>query len=448
MSKISQYPVITSPPTSMEMLGTDVTDTTEGPTGTTKIVTIANLVAAAGGGGGGSAGGAPTAWFNAVTQYSADPTGATDTTSHIQAAITAAAASSIGYGVVYLPAGTYKISGGFNLPVNVTLTGDESVGGTVTSVYQGTVLEMSSSFSGSYVLGISEVSNNTVNGATVRGLMINGLNYTAAPVHGIQITGPAITVLRDIRITQVSGWGIWTIPDLSAGEIGCYGQDWDNILIDSTGQGGISLVYAEDSTFRDCYVIGCNGGPGWQIAGADNSHFSDCRAEWNSQYGWWITNITVGGNAYNWTFATGSCQFSNCSTDRSTFDGMRIDATWTTGSGVGTGPCTIQVSGMVNRRDGKANSGAVGSYAGLALVSTNLPVIFTGFSQCTGIDDGGTGNQSPRYGVFLSGVGSTVPVLLGPGVAWGMSAGVSGTATGLVSTAVNQQTGISSSSTI
>ena len=84
----------------------------------------------------------------------------------------------------------------------------------------------------------------------------------------------------------MSGWGITTTPDLSASEIGPYGQDWDSITVDSSLLGGISLVYAEDSTFRNCYVIGCNNGPGWQITGCDNSHFDfDCRAEWNSTYG-------------------------------------------------------------------------------------------------------------------------------------------------------------------
>src|SRR5688572_28343239 len=46
--------------------------------------------------------------FNVVTGYGADPTGAANTTVAIQSAIDAAAAA--GGGVVYLPAGTYKVS--------------------------------------------------------------------------------------------------------------------------------------------------------------------------------------------------------------------------------------------------------------------------------------------------------------------------------------------------
>jgi hypothetical protein len=396
-------------------------------------------------GGGGSAGGAPVAWFNAHTQYDADNTGTTECHADIQSAITAAAAATPGYGVVYLPAGTYLISAGFNLPVNVTLVGDGAVGGTVTGVRTGTVLQLTSGFSGSYVLGIIDGGTESVNGAVIRDLMIYGGGYTAEAVTGIQITGPAMTTLRNLRITQMSGWGINTALNLSASEIGPYGQDWDNILVDSGGTvsgGGISLIYAEDSTFRDIYCIGNNNGPGFQITGCDNSHFSDCRAEWNSTHGFWITDQTISGTTYDWTYATGMCQFSNCSTDRNTEDGVHIDATWTTGAGPGTGPCIIMFTGLVTRRDGAANNEATGTYAGISIDSTNLLVIISGFAQMPSIGDGDSGNLSPRYGVYLTGVGSTVPIILGPGIAWGYTAGIDGTATGLVNVGpITQLTG-------
>jgi parallel beta-helix repeat protein len=64
-----------------------------------------------------------TDWINAVTQYGADPTGATDSTAKIQAALTAAGVSG---GVVYLPAGRYigHPATGIFPPSNVTLIGD------------------------------------------------------------------------------------------------------------------------------------------------------------------------------------------------------------------------------------------------------------------------------------------------------------------------------------
>lgn len=444
MSKISQYPANTNPDNSFEFLGTDPLNTSEGPTGTSQTVSLAVLKTAIGGGG--SAGGAPSAWYNVVTQYGADPTGATECHADIQSAITAAAASSSGYGVVYLPAGTYSIGGaGFTLPTNVTLVGDGSVGGTVTGVRTGTVLQVASSFTGTAVFTVTEAGNASVNGATLAGFMIYGGAFTASAVDGIHLVGPAMTMLRNIRLTQMSGWGVSSAVDLSASELGAYGQDWDGVFVDSCATvsgGGIQLLYTEDSTFRNVYVIGENTGPGWLVTGLDNCHLTDCRAEWSgASYGFYITNQTVGGTTYNWTYATGTCQFSNTSTDRNNFDGVRIDATWTTGSGSGTGPCIIMFNGLVNRRDGGANNGAAGTYAGLSLDSTNLPVVVTGLSQMTGLGDGDTGNMSPRYGVYLSGIAATTPVTITSGIAWGYTAGISGTATLLTATAVTQITG-------
>ena len=63
-------------------------------------------------------------WFNIVTQFGADPTGAADSTTAINNAITAAAAASVGFGVVYLPAGTFKTTGSHEIPLNVSVIGD------------------------------------------------------------------------------------------------------------------------------------------------------------------------------------------------------------------------------------------------------------------------------------------------------------------------------------
>jgi hypothetical protein len=384
-----------------------------------------------------------------ILNYGADPTGVSDSTAAITNTI--AAASDTAYGVVYIPAGVYLVSSSLNLPVNIALIGDGAVGGTVSGVRGGSILQLTSGFSGAYVLGISEVSNATVNGTTVKGLMIYGGSQTATAVDGIQITGPAMTILRDLKITQMSGWGINTGLDLSASEIGPYGQDWDSISIDSCGVvsgGGVNLIFAEDSTFRNIYSIGNNNGPGFQITGCDNSHFTDCRAEWNSTYGFYITNQTISSVDYTWTYTTGMCQFSNCSTDRNYYDGIRIDGTWTPSSGPGTGPAILLFTGQVNRRDGAANSEASGTYAGLSVDSSNLPVVFSGFSQMTGLNDGGTGNQSPRYGIYITGVSSGVPIMLGPGIAWGYTSAINDASSRSTQTGINSQTGINYSSTI
>jgi hypothetical protein len=425
---ISAYAVNNSPSSQFALLGTDPGNDSMGPTGTTELVPVSALPLPV------------TGVYNVVTLFGADPTGTTDSTAAIQSAITAAAASANGYGVVYLPAGTYVISGGWVLPVNVMFAGVGNVGSSVSGVFGGTVLKLSAEFSGAYVFSISDVDHDTVNGATIQGVLINGSGYTATAVNGINITGPAMTQLLYVNIVEMSGWGIYTTLDLDAGEIGPYGQNWDTISVDSCNY-GINLIYAEDSTFSNVYVIGINEGAGWQICGVDNSHFIGCRAEWCATYGFWITNTTVGGTTYDWTYATGFCEFVGCSTDRNTYDGVHIDATWTTGQGAGTGPGAVMFSGLVNRRDGAANNEATGTYAGVALDGTTLPVVITGLGQMVGgPDGGGAGNFSPRYGIYATGLGD-VNVQVTGGIAWGYSAGISGTAANFIVTGVQQITG-------
>lgn len=60
-------------------------------------------------------------WLNVVTVFGADPTGSADATSIINTAIASLPASG---GVVYFPAGTYKTTGGHNVPLNVSVVGD------------------------------------------------------------------------------------------------------------------------------------------------------------------------------------------------------------------------------------------------------------------------------------------------------------------------------------
>ena len=56
------------------------------------------------------------------TPYNADPTGARDATTAIQQALDAVAA--LNGGVVYLPAGKYRLNGNLNLAYGVTIAGN------------------------------------------------------------------------------------------------------------------------------------------------------------------------------------------------------------------------------------------------------------------------------------------------------------------------------------
>lgn len=379
--------------------------------------------AAAGGGGGGT-----SIWHDLVEDYGADNTGVTSIATPLATACSAAVAADPAPFGLTVPPGIFKVTAHQDLPRNLVMQCAGGIGGSVSLLENGTVFKVASTFSttgGSYVFGFKNNSNHsTANGALLSNCVIDGTSYTAAAVHGIQVTGPAMTKLQNIYIVQMSGWGVMTGLDLSASEIGPYGQVWDFVTADSCLQGGFQLTFCEDSYFRNLYPIGNNSGDGFQIAGCDNSKFISCNGEWNAQNGFHITNTTIGGTSYDWTYATGCCQFIGCSTDANTMNGVLIDGTWQTGQGSGTGPCTQQFTGLSNRRDGKGNAGASGTYAGFSVGATNLPITTSPVDQITGIGDGGAGSIGPRYGFYFSQASYSQPVIVGPGKAWGYSGAV------------------------
>lgn len=406
----------------------DVSDTTTPPAGAAgsdKKATVAAL------------GRGVTQDVNLVRDYGAKLDGSASIATAMSNLCTDAAANPSTTWSCTIPAGVYKVTAPFNsgspLPNNLQLRGAGAIGGDVSNQYNGTVLAVDSSFSGgSYVLACQNNSDHsTANGPLLSGLMFSGKDFTGSAVDAIDLTGPVMCKFRDLVIAVMSGNGINTHPDLSAAEIGCFGQDWDSIFIDSCAGIGARLIYTEDSTFRNVYIIGC-AQDNWQICGADNTHMDHCRAEWSGgAYGLHLTNISDGGTAFDWTYATGQLLIDNFSTDANNQSGIRIDGSWTTGQGAGTGPCTIMFTSLANRRDGKQNAGAVGSWAGFDIDysavpggSLGLPVYINGIAQMTGIGDGGTGAMSPRYGVRVNATGPA-PVKFGSvGQVWGYDTAV------------------------
>ena len=421
MSKISQYPQISSPPTSMIMLGTDITDTTEAPSGTTKTTTIAQLVAAAGGGGGSGVAG----WKNFISDYGASPTGATSCSTALANACTAAtAAQPESFGLI-VPPGTYLLTASQVIPYNMVIRGAGAQGGDVSGQYTGSIFNLSSSFSGTYVFGFSDtphVSGATgVNGAVVSGIYLNGSGYTAAAVSGFLITGPVMCTFTDITIAAMTGWAVSTASDSTQTETTPFGQTWTNVTADSCGKtsgGNFQLIGCEDSVFTACYSIGASNGPAFFIEACDNTKFTACNAEWcvgTQGYGYYVTG--------DWTYYVGGCLFTGCSTDANGQSGFYIDATWTTGQGGGTGPGLIQVTGCHFRRDGSGTypSSTVANSAGITIAATTLPVIFSGCSTYPGTPDGETTPFNPEYGIYLAESSYTAPVIFSGGLAWGFT---------------------------
>lgn len=107
--------------------------------------------------------------------YTADPTGVTDSTTTIQAALTAAFTA--GGGIVWLPVGTYLISGTLTIDGGVRLVGT----GSVTTIINGTA------YNGNTVV----VNNSGAAHAGIEDIQIEGFNNTAATVDCVTVANGA-----------------------------------------------------------------------------------------------------------------------------------------------------------------------------------------------------------------------------------------------------------------
>lgn len=368
------------------------------------------------GGGGGTAG--VTGWKNFIADYGADPTGGSSSSTALANACTAAVnAQPASFGLM-IPPGEYLVTEPQQLPYNMVFQGS-GVNNNITGHLIGSWFNVSSAFSGTYVLGLSDTSGHaSINGAVCSNFGINGSNYSSAAVNGLLLTGPVMCILENIVISDMSGWGISTAQDDSASEIGPYGQTWNNIIVADCGVvsgGGINLVYCEDSVFTELYSIGNGSGPGILIEGCDNAKFTACNAEWNATYGYYITG--------DWSYFVGGCELTGCTSDANMKSGYYQDATWTTGLGGGTGPGLLEVTGCHFRRDGSNYNATVTTVdsAGITLASTTLPVMFTGFSTYPDTPDGQTSPYNPEYGIYLPETSYTAPIIFSGGIAWGVT---------------------------
>jgi hypothetical protein len=158
-------------------------------------------------------------------------------------------------------------------------------------------------------------------------------------------------------------------------------------MVDNCRGNGMLLNRMTDITLDDCQVIGC-WATGFILNNIANSTLLGCRSEWNGNYGYYITGSWGNGAG------SGGAVMSACSTDRNGWDGVRVDAT-------GNGPLTI--GELVTRRDGRNGGSGGANYAGLSLVGSTMPVVVSGLTCYPGVDDNGSGTNSPQYGVRLSG---------------------------------------------
>ncbi len=324
----------------------------------------------------------PTDWIDVTTDHAGtDPVALGDGTTDDTAAINRNLARAGAGAVVYLPAGVYATSAPLVVPPGVTLLGSHGAHLDTTACS----VRPLASFSGAAVVqfldqasgGYGMVSNEQ----RIFNLSIEGTSLPAGnTVDGVQAVGYVHgVVLQDVSVHGVGGHGIANIGNSSGV---AYSWRGTRLVARSCGSYGFSLSMT-DATWVDLEAIGC-GKSGFYVGGAANSHFIGCRAEWNGYHGVELTG--------SWGSGTGSggVHFTSLSTDRNKYNGVCVTAT-------GNAPAVL--NGLMLRRDGRNGGSGGGGYAGLQLNAATIPVAVTGLSVFPGVDDDGTGANSPQYGV-------------------------------------------------
>jgi hypothetical protein len=192
-----------------------------------------------------------TDWLNVVTQFGADPTGTADATSIIQGAIAALPAAG---GVIYFPAGTYKLSGTLTVGSGITLAGD---GPTLSVLHQ--------TSTSANVIYITEPSTYVID-VTITGLQVLGPNSGS----GVGIYGSADSDTQ----------GVWRVKIA-------------NVIVTSMGGNGIELHNPLLTTF-DQVQSSFNADNGFYLLGAPvgtSCTFTSCYAKSNGSRGYYLHNV-------------------------------------------------------------------------------------------------------------------------------------------------------------
>lgn len=332
------------------------------------------------------------------TTYSggADPTGASDSTSAINAALTAC--SNAGGGTVYLPAGTYKTTAPLIIPPGVALVGDRAneVATYLDATY-GTVIKPSASWShgASAWNGIISILNQTSGGYSVTseeqkiyGLMLDchllQTAGTSTTTDGIQFYGGVARAhIENVLVAQPpqNGVGLVFVSGSAAGALRA-------VRVNVRYAGGFGFLHdrGSDATYVDCLTENCTS-DGYSITNLSNGVMIGCRAEHNGGNGFTYvcTNSSTG---------SGTALLSACTTDRNEDNGIEIFSS--NNSGV-----PVQLAGCRFRRDGRNGGSGGGSFAGIYVHAYPSIVQMSGTTTFPGVSDSGTETNSPDIGLRI-----------------------------------------------
>jgi len=265
------------------------------------VAVVGNAVSVAAGGQAITGG---TDWIN-VTVFGADPSGGHDSTTVIQAAITAAKTSGAG---VYFPAGTYKISASLNVgggsPGAVTICGD----GWESQIFL-------ANSSNAYIFDFGSSGPVYTPGLTIRDLYLNcnGTNQTSGG-GGIFARGAVWCVFDHLWIEAPWGEGLRFYQD-GTGSYGhhntvqnCLFKDGRNV----TGGAGLAMrvEQADENRFIGCTFQDCG-----SVSAPYNGQVHDTSAGNSTYLGCaWVGGAT-GASFLKSDSNPGQLMFSGCSLD-------------------------------------------------------------------------------------------------------------------------------------
>lgn len=323
-------------------------------------------------------------WYN-VADHGAAGDGATDDTAAINAALTAAAKSTMGCGAVYLPYGHYLISAPLTITSGTVLFGEclfgmypsGSTGGGAPTILLG------SKFSGSAAIEL-DGSSTALNSIRIEGIVLNGSEAPGTPA-GILLNGSVTNVVvRNVVASTFAGPG-FSLQEANSSYPVAYFERctaWEN------GGHGFD-IYTADCIFDSCMAFK-NTSHGFNLQQANDVQFIACRAEHNGENGFTFSDAD----------ASSTILFDACTTDQNNQNGIAVS-----GAG-GLGP--VQITGCSLRRDGNGSGSGSTTYAGIAVTGSTIPVIVTGTNvQAMRGDSGGFG---PHFAVKMTGSTAAVSV--------------------------------------
>jgi hypothetical protein len=185
--------------------------------------------------------------------------GVHDDTTAIQAAINALPAAG---GVVYLPAGTYKITNVLTVRSNLTVVGDHM---TATQIVQANAAKQA--FYGADITG----------GLTIRDMRLTGPSNGVTPgtsdavlLEKVGIVATQNIVIENVYIDHWSRHGLFIDDPITS--------TFTNVRVQTCAGEGFHIATGTSLTFESCYANACAGG-GYRLTSTSYSNLTGCAAD-------------------------------------------------------------------------------------------------------------------------------------------------------------------------